>query len=127
MEIENEIKPKFNCITCDYNTNKPSDWIKHVNSKKHERLGKKLPTKCDQCDYNSLNHWNLKLHMLTQHSTIEVRSKSKYYCDVCDLVFFSELYKTKHLNGKRHLLFVKAIELQKKVDDEYNNKIIKIE
>lgn len=39
-----------------------------------------------------INHWNLKMHKLTQHSTLEERTKSKYYCNICDLVFFSQLY-----------------------------------
>ena len=41
--MENTEKP-FNCIDCDYHTTKPSDWVKHVNSKKHERFGKKKKT-----------------------------------------------------------------------------------
>lgn len=122
MEKENEKKlntKPFNCINCDYHTTKPSDWLKHVNSKKHERFGKKKENKCNECDYEAFNHWNLKLHILTQHSTLEERSKSKYYCDSCDIVFFSLLYKNKHINGKRHTLYIKALELQKKVDEDY--------
>jgi hypothetical protein len=37
-----------------------------------------------------------------------------YYCDICDFVFFSQLYKDKHINGKRHAIYVRAVELQKK-------------
>lgn len=111
---------KFNCENCNYHTNKPSEWIKHVNSKKHLRFGKKKETKCYKCEYSALNQWNLKLHILSQHSTKEERSKSKYYCEVCDLVFFSSLYKDKHTNGKIHKNIVLAYELQKKVNAEFN-------
>lgn len=123
MENENAItEKKFNCISCGYSTNKPSDWIKHISSKKHERFGAKKENKCDKCDYEAFNHWNLKLHKLTQHSTIEERSKSKYYCDICDVVFFSQLYKDKHMDGIRHKNYIKALELQKKVNEEYNER-----
>ena len=62
------------------------------------------------------------MHKLTQHSTLEERTHSKYYCDICDLVFFSQLYKDKHISGKRHALYIKAVELQKKVDDDYKQR-----
>ena len=123
MEKEKKIIVKpFNCIDCDYHTSKPSDWLKHVNSKKHERFGNKKENKCDKCEYEAFNHWNLKMHNLSSHSTKEERSKQKYYCDICDLVFFSQLYKDKHISGKRHALYIKAVELQKKVDDDYKQR-----
>jgi hypothetical protein len=49
--------------------------------------------------------------MLTQHSPLEDRQKQKYYCDVCDYVFFSKLYLDKHLEGKHHKLKVEANSL----------------
>jgi hypothetical protein len=120
MELEKQLNVKpFNCIDCNYHTTKPSDWVKHVDSKKHERHGGKKESKCNKCDYKAFNHWNLKIHILSQHSTLEERIKSKYYCDSCDRVFFSQLYKDRHDNGKRHSLYVRAIELQKKVDEDY--------
>ena len=40
MDKTEEVK-RYNCPLCKYKTDKPSDWIKHTNSKKHERNGKK--------------------------------------------------------------------------------------
>jgi len=108
--MENNIN-KFNqyCNLCDYKTSKPSDWIKHVDSEKHKRGGKRKEIKCDKCYYiSSASHWLLKQHMLTQHSTKEERSKHKYYCSTCDYVFFSKLYLDKHINGKHHKIKVLA-------------------
>ena len=42
------------------------------------------------------------MHNLSAHSTKEERSKQKYYCDICDNVFFCSAYYNKHIAGKRH-------------------------
>ena len=57
---------------------------------------------CKNCEYIANNHWNLKMHNLSSHTTKEERSKQKYYCDICDNVFFCSAYYNKHINGKRH-------------------------
>lgn len=98
-----EVKKEYNCITCNYGTDKHSDWIKHNNTMKHLRNGTKKITKCNSCDYTSHSHWNVKLHMISQHSTLEERKANKYYCHVCDYVFFCPSYYNKHINGKHHL------------------------
>jgi hypothetical protein len=109
-----EIK-EFNCITCNYSTNKHSDWIKHEKTQKHLRNGKQKITKCDKCDYSSHSHWNVKLHNMSQHSTLEERKTSKYYCITCDYVFFCPTYLNKHMNGKHHM---------NKVNNKSNIKIV---
>jgi hypothetical protein len=50
------------------------------------------------------------MHVLKIHGTIEERSKQKYYCNVCDYVFFSKLYLDKHTNGIVHKNLVKALD-----------------
>ena len=102
---------KFKCINCNYNTSTPSDWIKHTDTLKHKRNGKKLPNNCDKCNYVGLNHWNLKMHLVTNHYTKEERSKEKYYCNDCDQVFFCSEYMKKHMNGKKHNNMIKAMKL----------------
>jgi hypothetical protein len=96
------IEKKYNCEYCKFSCNTPSEWIKHIESKKHLRKGEKVIHICSVCDYKTNSMWNFKLHKLSQHSSKEERSKSKYYCNVCDLVFFSPLYMNKHMNGIRH-------------------------
>ena len=105
----NEIKKEFNCIECIYNTDKNSDWIKHLKTQKHLRNGAKKITKCEQCEYESHSHWNVKLHIMSQHSTLEERKVSKYYCNTCDLIFFCSTYMEKHMNGKHHMNKIKKI------------------
>jgi hypothetical protein len=92
---------KYYCDTCKHGSNSNSDYLKHIKSKKHERGGLK-PKKCLICNFEYFNHWNLKQHHLTQHSTIEERKKQKYYCDICDTVFFCKLYMDRHMKGKKH-------------------------
>jgi hypothetical protein len=114
MDIDNK---KYYCKFCNYGTNYSSDWIKHSETAKHLRLGKKINHKCNQCEYESHSHWNLKLHNLSKHSEQKDREKSKYYCKTCDQVFFSELFYNKHIFGKKHLNVVRAIKIQEDLNE----------
>lgn len=69
---------------------------------KHGKSGIKKPRSCLKCNRICFNHWNLRHHMLTQHSTIEERKKEEYYCEVCDQVFFCKYYIDLHMKGKKH-------------------------
>lgn len=71
---------------------------------------------CEHCDYVAKTNWNVKMHYYSAHSTKEERQQQKYYCDVCDNVFFCSAYYKKHISGKRHLLKVKTIEDFKKYE-----------
>ncbi len=42
-------KNNFFCESCDYKTTRPSDWLKHTGSQKHQRNGEKKDTVCDIC------------------------------------------------------------------------------
>jgi ABC-type cobalamin/Fe3+-siderophores transport system ATPase subunit len=42
--------------------------------------------------------------------TPEERAKQKYYCSLCDVVFFCKAYQDKHLNGKVHMNKIKIQE-----------------
>jgi hypothetical protein len=109
-------KEAFYCHLCEYKSSNCTNWLKHVRTQKHLRNGKPKSSKCNLCDYETSSHWNLKLHMLSQHSNKEEREKQKYYCEICDLVFFCNSYKNKHLNGKIH----KNRELCFKFQNEIN-------
>ena len=124
------INKKFECECCKYDTNKPSDWLKHCKSQKHKRMGQHKTHSCPDCVYTCKTAWNMKLHMLTQHSTKETRSNQKYYCSDCDVVFFSSQYYEKHMTGIRHKNFVNALaELQKinNLMEEHHNQITECE
>jgi hypothetical protein len=112
--MENNI---LHCKLCNYNTNNNTSWLTHVKSQKHKQNGKKIPNKCNLCNYTSLTHWHLKMHNFSIHCTKEERSQQKYYCNVCDSVFFSLLYLDKHLNGKSHKI---QIEVNKTLEDMEN-------
>jgi hypothetical protein len=102
---------KYICNLCNYFTDFPSEWLKHLETQKHLRNGKKKPTTCDLCNYETSSHWNIKLHKLSQHATVIERQQHKYYCNLCDQVFFSKLYYDKHMNGKKHFNMVKVSKL----------------
>ena len=117
-----DLNKKWTCILCKYGTNKPSDWIKHNKTKKHERNGKNKPICCNICNLVSLTHWNHKMHSLIMHSTKEERMKQKYYCNECDHVCFCLSYYNKHINGIKH----RNIMICNKIQNELNEKIIQM-
>lgn len=90
-----EQNKKYNCKCCSFYSNYASESNKHINSMKHQRNGKPKEKKidifnCEKCKYKGNTHWNLKMHNITQHSTLEERSKQKYYCIDCDKLSFLE-------------------------------------
>jgi hypothetical protein len=101
---------KYICNDCNYYTNFPSEWLKHINCAKHKRNGEKKATKCNICDYETSSHWNLKIHALSQHASIEEKKQHKYYCENCDQVFFCKLYYDKHIISKKHNNILKIHE-----------------
>jgi hypothetical protein len=107
---------EFYCKHCDYTTKKPSDWLKHVETQKHKRFGKKKEHSCNECDYKCKTSWNMTLHTLTQHSSKEEREKQKHYCADCDTVFFTLSSKTAHINGIKHKNYVEAIKELNKIN-----------
>jgi hypothetical protein len=97
------------CEKCKFQANRPAEWLIHIETQKHKRDGKVKSTICTICDTEFKTHWICKMHVLKLHAPKEERSKCKYYCDTCDVVFFSKLFLDKHCSGKVHLNLVKAL------------------
>jgi len=104
------IKDKLYCKCCNYKTSKPSDWLKHIETDKHKRNGKKKITICQICNEQFSNTYVLKIHNLMIHAPIEEKIKHKYYCSSCDVIFISELYYLQHNKGKKHTNRIKILE-----------------
>jgi hypothetical protein len=107
--MEENIKELF-CKSCNYKTTKNTFWLKHLETEKHKRNGEKKSKKCDICDYESNTHWNIKAHKVLVHATREERQQQKYYCNLCDVVFFCKAYQDKHNAGRNHNVKVKVQE-----------------
>jgi uncharacterized C2H2 Zn-finger protein len=90
------------CQLCDYKTTRNTDWIRHIKSKQHQNGGPPKSTNCDICNIKLATYQTYRHHLLTKHSTKEERSKSKYYCEVCDIVFISKTIYEKHIINKKH-------------------------
>jgi ribosomal protein L35 len=105
------METKYNCEKCQYKCNYISEWNEHLTCKKHtgekrkERCDKILVEKCTFCDYKSTKTSNMKLHILTHHSTKEDRKKEmKHYCDNCDFGTNATILFQRHLETQKHLL-----------------------
>ena len=126
-------KKKFYCETCKYGCDNNSTYNKHLKSQVHARGGQKKIYKCEYCDYTTnISIWNYKMHYVARHATKEVRAQQKYYCSICDSVFFSPLYLKNHNKNLVHLTNVakKQILEPPKLDtipqEIIDNKIIEI-
>ena len=106
---------KYTCDLCKFKCNYNSAWLDHLSSEKHKRYGKPKTHKCkyENCNHETPISWNMKMHVMTMHSTKEERSKSKYYCEDCDKVYFSSIYYQSHLKGAKHLNQSKINEINK--------------
>ena len=80
-------------------------------------MEKKKPINCANCNYIGLTHWNLKMHYMAIHSTIEERNNCKYYCKDCDKVLFCSTYMKTHNNGIQHKNMIIAKQLEKELYD----------
>ena len=74
------------------------------NGKRKTRSDKILEEQCKFCQYKSNKTTNMKLHILTNHSTKEDRKKGmKYYCDKCDFGTNAEVLFNRHLETQKHI------------------------
>ena len=75
-KISQKISKKFYCETCDYTTGKPSEWTKHLLTRKHINGNKKSPTitpsdnpnepfKCKKCNNSYKYNTGLSRHSKT--------------------------------------------------------------
>ena len=115
----NTKKPNLYCNICKFQAIRPAEFIRHVNSNKHKRNGVKIKDtiyKCEKCDKILANHFSYKIHQIQMHASLEEKQKQRYYCEICDLVFFCSSYMNKHISGKIH----KNKELCLKFQNEIN-------
>jgi len=115
---------KYSCESCNFKTNAKLSFQSHLLSEKHKRNGQNR--KCEYCYYESTSPWNLKIHIILKHLSIDEKRKQKYYCDICDNMFLCSLYYEKHIDGKKHKNNVKlAKEKAEKKELECKNLDIK--
>jgi uncharacterized C2H2 Zn-finger protein len=117
--MENTKNSLIECKLCNFTTNSNKNWLKHINTEKHKRNGDKKKTKCEICDHECISHWNLKIHHITNHATLEERKKYKYYCKDCDTILFCKAYYDKHINGIKHNLKIKVNESLEQLEKQY--------
>ncbi len=118
--MNNQIKQKKvksiirHCDYCNFDAHSPTEWFKHIETKKHQRKGAKLSDNlvCGVCGLASTNTFNHNVHQILVHGTAEDRrTKAKFYCEDCDKGFFCKLYHDKHMLTKRHHNMVKYNKL----------------
>ena len=116
---------KFYCQSCDYGCDNKSTYDKHTNSQVHARGGQKKIYKCNACTYQTeISQWNCKMHYLANHATKEMRAQQKYYCSVCDQVFFSPLYFNNHNKNITHLTNIAKQKILEPSNSENQQDII---
>ena len=79
------------CNCCNYQAKFVSEFNKHLASQKHARKGVKKDYNCDSCEYFATTHWNLKMHRVIKHYTMEQKKELKYYCSLCDIHYSNQM------------------------------------
>ncbi len=112
---------KFKCEKCNFKTRYESHWKIHIETELHKTGNRKKrcdaigETKCDKCDYKSINIINIKRHKLNEHGTKEERKNGfKYYCEYCDIGTFSNDMYEKHKKTQKHLNILNVLNSIKK-------------
>ena len=75
---------------------------------------------CKLCNYKTTLTADWMKHIKSQKH--QRNGEKKYYCNICDIVFFSKLYQDKHLSGKVHLNKIKIQENLKEIETHYDEK-----
>ncbi len=76
--------------------------------------------KSNKQDFDNCDLWKIFEYYSCLKLSEEERSKSKYYCDVCDKVFFSSLYHDSHMKGIKHKNLVKLYEYNNNLNKSIN-------
>jgi uncharacterized C2H2 Zn-finger protein len=116
--VENNINMDLYCECCKYNAYAPSDLLRHLKTKKHQRHGLKINEidhQCSQCEYVTKNQYHYNIHVIRVHgSSKEKQEKCPYYCSICDTGFFAQLSYEKHIKSKTHKNLAEINKLRKK-------------
>ena len=101
---------KYSCENCCYNTNKKSNYDKHLSSEKHTRkvavTNKNF--ECDICNYMTCikSYYDKHLQSAKHKSNflaIKIHKETKYHCDACSYYTNKKYNYDKHMSSKAHL------------------------
>lgn len=99
----------FYCEKCKINFASKQSLSRHQNSEIHINGKRKIrkdkqDLSCNICNnYKAKTSYQLKLHILNNHSTCEEKKNSfNHYCEICNVGFFAENRYEKHLETTKH-------------------------
>ena len=117
------------CQCCKFVAADRSKWLKHLESEKHKRNGKKKDNyKCNLCSYTCPNNYNFNVHYVLVHASPEERKqKAKFYCEICNFGFFCKLYYDTHIKSIKHVDKVNKIFKGGLIDNNYMEYITELE
>ena len=110
----------FVCNKCNYSTNKPSFWIKHTSTKKHQKKvllpENTLPVKkeyyCECCKITVYHLTNWNIHINSFKHKREGKPKS-IECIICDQKFIN------HITQKHHMLSAHSTKEERSKEKYY--------
>ena len=93
----------FNCIDCDYSTNKIHNYNRHLNSIKHliaieHGIKDDKIYKCDECDYETKFKQNLNKHKRLKRENID----RLLVCELCKYKTLKQTLFQKHIESELH-------------------------
>ena len=110
----------FVCNKCNFSTNKPSLWIKHTSTKKHENKISEpentAPVKkefyCECCKIKVFHKTNWEIHINSNKHKREGKPKS-IECTLCDKKFIN------HITQKHHMLSAHSTKEERSKEKYY--------
>lgn len=88
----------FTCKICDYNTSRHSNYLRHIETKKHLEKHKKV--------LFSVKSVNKKHTIIEKPIDASIKptkkKKGKFYCELCDYKASQKSHYEKHLKTKKH-------------------------
>jgi len=104
-------KNMYRCEKCSFSTTSKSLYDRHLICKKHINgfITRNRPSKdpfiCCICNnYKTKNTFNLKTHILNNHSTSDEKAeKYTYFCNLCNFGTYKKDSIDKHIKSKKHI------------------------
>lgn len=91
---------RFECVSCNYQTDHKVTFDRHLNSKKHLRGGSQKEYSCEKCGYITNFSTSFKKHMKIHDCN--------FHCTLCNFDIQDEELILRHLKSQSHQKKVKA-------------------
>jgi hypothetical protein len=101
------------CECCNFKALTRTKFEVHLKSEKHKRRGRSKIEYyiCESCGYWCMHKYNLNIHKVVCHGTIEEKKQALFYCEYCNKAFYCNLFYQNHIGSGIHKKMVIRYQL----------------